>query len=605
MWCGLVIRGQNDEIVSNTKLMKHERDGENVAHQTAWRESARKCEKAAPQTHNTLSKEGPTCLTTTEQEFREAQEHLKHRQTEQALRQSEEMFRALNACSPVGVFVADAEGCLVYVNPRWREIFKLSFMQAVGDGWLKAVHPADRQKVLSSWKTDLTAGRAHDMEYRLQHPDGVIRWIHARALPRHSEDTTNREYVGIVEDITDRKKTLESLRETNEQLQKALQDLKQAQAKMLEQERLRIVGQMASGIAHDFNNALAPILGFCELLRNHADLRRNDAKLCEFLDLMFAAAKDAAETVRRLRELYRNHDPAERTLVNLNRLAQQAVTLTEPRWKQEAAASGITIECDLDLQPVPDILGNESALRETLTNLILNAVDAMPQGGTIRLKTRADNRSVVLEVTDTGVGMSEETVRRCFEPFFTTKGKTGTGLGLATAKAIVQSHGGEITVASQPSKGATFTLRFPLPTHRAHDRDQRAAATFPRGLRVLLVDDEAPARRVYTEFLQQDGHEVVTAKNGPEGLAAAARQAFDLVISDMAMIEMSGEQFATRLQEIAPGTPVILLTGFGDLIKERRQKPDGVAAVLNKPATWQSLRAAVREALAKTAKGKE
>jgi len=399
-------------------------------------------------------------------------------------------------------------------------------------------------------------------------------------------------------DISAEKAAMKSLRETNERLDRALNELKQAQAKVLEQERLRIVGQMASGIAHDFNNALAPILGFCELLCENANLRKNDEKLREFLDLMRAAAKDAAEVVRRLRELYRKReDYTQFGAVNLTKLAQQAVMLTEPRWKAEAAAAGATIRFDLDLQPVPDILGSESALREILTNLILNAVDAMPQGGTIRLRCYADNQLVTVEVSDTGIGMSEEVRQHCFDPFFTTKGEKGTGLGLAMVDAIVRNHGGTIHIVSQPGEGATFTLRFPVANISNITEGNATGKTLRRRLRILLVDDKPMVSRAYSEFLRHEGHTVYEATNGQEGLAAFAAQPFDVVVTDMAMAGMGGQQLVERLQRQAPGTPVVLLTGFGDLIKTQSEKPPGVTVVLGKPATLKELQAAIEEAV--------
>ena len=388
------------------------------------------------------------------------------------------------------------------------------------------------------------------------------------------------------------------------ELDNALDELKRAQSKMLEQERLRIVGQMASGIAHDFNNALAPIVGFTELLLERPEIRQDDAKLTEFLGLMLEAGKDAASVVRRLRELYRKQpDSTELTVVSLNKVAQQAVQLTEPRWRDEANAAGATIHVEINLPSVPGILGCESSLREMLMNLILNAVDALPQGGTIRLKTYTADHSVFVEVSDTGSGMTEEVRQQCFEPFFSTKGPRGTGLGLAMVKGIVHNHGGHTSVASELGKGTTFTLRFPIQALPEKAVPLAKPEVPLLRLRILLVDDEMIVRRVHSELLRRDGHQVEAVDSGPAALAAFARQPFDLVVTDMAMEGMSGEQLAVHIQKLAPGTPIILLTGFGDLIQAREQKVPGVSVVLGKPATLDKLRTAVRKAMQAAPKG--
>ena len=224
--------------------------------------------------------------------------------------------------------------------------------------------------------------------------------------------------------------------------------MKQTQQNIIQQERLRALGQMASGIAHDFNNALTPILGFSELLLKRSEGLDDRDTVERYLRMMNMAAQDAATVVgnSRLREFYRKREEGENFApASLHDLVGQAISLTQPRWKDEAQAKGITIKMETDLQEVPLIIGDESELREALTNLVFNAVDAMPDGGTITLRTRRDGNQVVLEVSDTGTGMTEEVRQRCLDPFFTTKGahtSSRTGMGLAMVYGIVQRHEG-------------------------------------------------------------------------------------------------------------------------------------------------------------------
>jgi len=519
------------------------------------------------------------------------------------LRESESRFRALIEDAPEGIFV-QSDKRFLFLNPvMLRLLGAAKPEELLGTEFIKRIAPEYHDAVRERIRLQRETGQeAPPMDQEYLRLDGSRVSVETTAVAIRFEGRDA--HLVFVRDITERKRAEAALREANEQLEKALADLKRAQSKMIEQARLKVIGQMASGIAHDFNNALSPILGFCELLLENAGMRRNDEKLCEFLQLMFTAGKDAANVVRRLRELYRKQtDRTELVLVNLSKVAQQAVKLTEPRWKEESAADGVMIRVELDLQAVPETAGNDSTLHEALTNLILNAVDAMPQGGTIRVRAYATGPTLFLEVGDTGIGMTEEVQQRCFDPFFSTKGERGTGLGLAMVKGTIHDHDGEIYVTSKPGKGTTFTIRIPI--HAMPGKGSKAAQPerIRRNLRILLVDDEQMVRQVYVAYLQRDGHDVVIAENGPSGLAAFARRPFDLVVTDMAMPGMNGEQLAACIHELSPNAPVIMLTGFGDLMKAREQKPPGIAVVVSKPATLGELRAAVQDALQGASKG--
>jgi signal transduction histidine kinase/CheY-like chemotaxis protein len=383
-------------------------------------------------------------------------------------------------------------------------------------------------------------------------------------------------------------------------------ELHRTQRHIIEQERLNAVGKMASGLAHDFNNALVPISGYAEMLLEHQDILKDQAKATKYLKLIMTGVEDAASVVSRLREFYRKREEGETYRpLSLNQMVEQAVALTRPRWRDEALGSGRTILVEADMRPVPRILGSESELRELLTNLIFNAVDAMPEGGTIRIRTGLREAAsgdaapqVFLEVSDTGTGMTDEVRRRCLEPFFSTKGERGTGLGLPMVFGIVKRHRGTMDIESTVGKGTTFIVLLPADASRTREAPVRAAA--PIGpLRVLVVDDEPIARDVLTEYLTGDGHQVETAANGREGFDKFKAGDFSVVITDRAMPEMGGDQLAAMVKEQAPSTPVVLLTGFGDLMNAAGEKPDGVDLVVKKPIRLSTL----REVLAKMTEG--
>ncbi|MBI4505632.1 MAG: response regulator [Chloroflexi bacterium] len=397
--------------------------------------------------------------------------------------------------------------------------------------------------------------------------------------------------------IREREQAQAALRESNRRLEEALSELQAMHPRLVQQERLRALGEMASGIAHDFNNALSPIVGFTELLlKRPADLADRE-KAIGYLELISTAAQDAAGIVSRLREFSRPREEGEALLpVQVSSLVEQTIALTQPRWRNQASASGITIDIRTEHGDTPPIAGNESELREMLTNLIFNAVDAMPHGGTITLRTRREAARVLLEVQDTGTGMSEEVRRRCLEPFFSTKGEGGSGLGLAQVYGIVERHAGSIDIASALGQGTTFSVR--LPAWAASHTEATGSPTPVGGgggrpLRVLVVDDEPLVRRVVAEYLTSDEHVVETAASGADGLEKLRAGRFDLVITDRSMPEMSGDEVAAAVKALAPHTPVMLLTGFGEVISAAGEKAGAVDDVVGKPVTLSTLREAL------------
>jgi signal transduction histidine kinase len=247
-------------------------------------------------------------------------------------------------------------------------------------------------------------------------------------------------------------------------LEKAVAELRASQQQLVQAERLSALGTMASGIAHDFNNALTLIIGFGEIMLRDAErgrLTKENTIPC--LQDILAAARDASTTVRQLREFSKFGDSSEvHRTVNLNKVIEQAVSFTKPKWEIQSFAEGSQVTAQVDFADIPDVLGDAGQLRDAVVNLIFNAVDAMPQGGTITLRTRAEPKYVIVQVSDTGAGMTEEVRRRCLEPFFTTKGQHGSGLGLAMVFSIVQRHMGNIDITSELGKGTTITLRLPV-----------------------------------------------------------------------------------------------------------------------------------------------
>ena len=404
---------------------------------------------------------------------------------------------------------------------------------------------------------------------------------------------------GSAENLTRRKQAEEDLRETNRELEKALTELKATQQQIIQQERLSAIGQMASGIAHDFNNTLMPILGFSDLLLRNDALLSNKKEARKCLEMLRTAAQDAANVVKRLREFYRPIDADEEfPIVDLAKIVKQAVSLTEPKWRHQAQANGVTIAVSTDFKASPIVLGEESALREILTNLIFNAVDAMPEGGRISLETSVEGERAVVKIRDSGTGMTEAVRQRCLEPFFSTKGERGTGLGLSMVYGIVERHRGKLEVESAIGQGTTFIIRLPLADEMPIAQlAESIVAKSKSSLNVLIVDDEPRIREVVSTYLRCDGHQVATAASGREALEKFRRHPFDLVVLDRVMPEMSGEQTARFLKQLNQNIPIIMLTGFGALIEVTGSEPQAVDVVLNKPITVDALRRTIDKLL--------
>lgn len=391
-------------------------------------------------------------------------------------------------------------------------------------------------------------------------------------------------------------------------LQQAYDDLRQTQQVVLQQERLRALGQMASGVAHDINNAISPITLYTEALLERESTLSADAR--ERLETIQRAIEDVSHTVARLREFYRPREP-ELTLlpVDLTRLLPQVVDLTRTRWSTMPQQHGHVITLHTEVEPkLPPILGVESELREALVNLIFNAVDAMPEGGVLTLRARTTPTtspdvfpSVQVEISDTGVGMDEATQRQCLEPFFTTKGERGTGLGLAMVYGIVQRHGAELELESEVGRGTTFRLLFSIPREAEKEPNPYAIPTsLPSPLRLLIVDDDPLLLKSLQDTLAIDGHHITTANGGQAGVAAfaAAQQQgepFTVVITDLGMPAMDGRQVAAAIKAASPATPVLLLTGWGQRLADEQDIPPHVDRVLSKPPRLRELRAALAE----------
>jgi PAS domain S-box-containing protein len=396
--------------------------------------------------------------------------------------------------------------------------------------------------------------------------------------------------------------TLSALRGRGEELEGILAMIRDITAQremenqMLQSEKLTALGQLAGGIAHDFNNLLQSILGYAQILQRNPG---NPELLRRGLSVIESAATDGAETVRRIQEFARLRPEEPFVTLDLNQVIREAIAITRPRWETRMAERGIKIELALELTGTLLTRGRPAQLGEVMTNLIMNALDAMPTGGSLKISTRAQGPEwVSATVADTGMGIPEAVRRRIFDPFFTTKGEAGTGLGLSVSYSIVKRHGGEIRVESQEGRGTTFTLLLPVGTQIEPTAPFSAEGATRRRGRILLVDDDPKVLAILSETLKEDDHMVTPALGGASGLAVFSRGSHDLVLTNIGMTALNGWELAERVRAADPTVPVAFITGWGLREEDReRARRLGIRACLFKPVKPADLLLAVQEAL--------
>ncbi|MFQ5830131.1 MAG: GAF domain-containing protein [Candidatus Methylomirabilia bacterium] len=462
------------------------------------------------------------------------------------------------------IATSDIHGRLTYLSPTTEEIFGYPPEEMLGRP-MADFYRGGLEEARAVMRRLRAEGRIRNYETASWAKDGRrVEVSMSLSLLRDPTGTVTG-LVGITRDITERK---------------------QIEKELIRSERVWAVGEMAAGVAHNFNNLLAVVLGraqFVLLQMEEQKLQLGDVQ--RNLAVIERAALNGAATVRRLLEFTRDTPRAGVAVtVDVGELLTHTLELARHRWKDEAEAQGREIQVVLEPGPVPPAAGNPAELQEVLLCLILNAIDAMPQGGTLTLSSWAEDGSVCLAVKDTGIGIPEEVQSRIFEPFFTTKGPQATGLGLSASHGIIRRHEGEIVVNSREGHGTTFTIKLPAGAAPAPRVDRTAAIT-PQGgrLRILIIDDEPEVRAIFRDIAEAAGHEVREAESGAEGLETLERQPVDLVCTDLGMPGMAGWQVADRVKARWPELPVALITGWGARVAPEELGAHGVDLLITKP----------------------
>ncbi len=518
---------------------------------------------------------------------------LKHREAKQAIEKSEKRYRKIFELSPEAIVLLDTEARVVQVNERLKDWLGYEPEKVIGmDLWELPYLPEGSKRILSAKFARRMTGHnvaPYELDFVTKQGERRVGLIHATALT----DVSGRIIADLVliSDITERKHNEQALENTNQQLEDALEALRKTQQQVLAQERRKALTTMASGIAHDINNALTPIHGYTMLMLEDPEIMEDKDEAKSYLQNIYKASQNAADSVRRLRKFYRPREEVSFSSVDLNNVISEAVAATRPRWQEETQASGQYVEMETDLGDIPPVCGNEAELHDILTNLIFNAVDAMPQGGRIQIRTSHKNKKVKLEFSDNGVGMSDEVKQKCLDPFYTTK-ESGSGLGLASTQGIIERHNGALTIHSKKGEGTTFRVLLPAagPEQESRDQSARKKQEKAQPLRLLIAEDQKTQRDLLRDILLHDGHEVDLAPSGNEALKQFETEKYDAVITDRAMPGMNGDKLAAEIKKIAPEMPIIMITGFGDIMDAVEEKPEAVDHLLTKPVTMRKLK---------------
>jgi PAS domain S-box-containing protein len=488
------------------------------------------------------------------------------------IKQSEEKYRTVIEGAHDGICVIGMDNRFKYVNRREAELQGVTQEKLIGQDFRDILDEASKQVMNDRF---IQWGKGEKLSTRFElnilRKDGEVRnvEINARVI-KDSNGEVN--YVVFTKDITEKKKMEEQL---------------------LQAEKLRSLAEMASGVAHDFNNALASILGNTQLLL----FTVQDEELKETLKTIEKVAKDSAQTVRRLQDFTRKRVHQELFKVDVNSVIRDSIEITKPKWKDEIQRRGGHIEIVSSLGEVPPVLGNTSELREVMTNVIFNAIEAMPEGGKIQIRTFQKGKEVFIQISDSGMGITDDVRKKIFEPFFTTKPFTNTGLGLSMSYGIIRRFGGEIEVESKVGHGTTFTILLPIGGEEKEEAPLPSSIKKGKKARILVIDDEEFVRSVLSRTLAQVHHQVTLAEDGERGIQLFKEEKFDMVLTDLGMPGMSGWEVCRAIKKISPHTPVGMITGWGAEMNRSKMEEHGLDFFISKPFDFNQILNVVAETI--------
>jgi PAS domain S-box-containing protein len=528
---------------------------------------------------------------------RDIVENQKKMEADKILMESEERFHSLYDNSPVGLYRTTTDGKILLANKALIKMLGFNSFEELlkSDISERGFVPLHQRKTFLDQIEKV--GESEAIEVKFKRFDGKTISIREYAKAIYDIEGNILYYDGTVEDITARKNAEEDLKESHKALEATLAKLKETQRQILQQERMRSLGQLASGICHDINNSLTPIMGYLSLLKDNNELMERNGK---HINMIIKSAKNIARTIGRMKEFYKvkltDEDLVE---ININKIINSTIELTKHKWKNMSESSGAVIDIQLELDPdLPLTRADESELTEALTNLVLNACDAMPKGGILKFITHHESEKIIIQVFDSGEGMDENVLRQCLDPFFTTKGDLGTGLGLAMAYGVIERHKGEMKIESDPVNGTCISIIIPVRKEIVREFNNNAETSFKKPLKILAVENEESINELLKAILESRGHTVVQAFDGQVGLELYLKslddsEGFDVVVTDLGMPILDGATLSQMIKQTNPDIPIILLTGWGTIIN--KEDYPSIDYLLKKPLVKEDLFRAINE----------
>jgi PAS domain S-box-containing protein len=454
------------------------------------------------------------------------------------------------------IYAVDMDGRFKWCNSATLIALGLRREDFIGRQLVDLVYEADRESIDEKLRAALK-GEPQTYEMRYFAGDGQLRYARVDNSPLVVEGRTTG-VLGIARDITEQK-------EERERAARA--------------DKLRALGQLASGVAHDFNNSLAAILGRAQLLRRQT---QDEAQLRN-LEIIQTAAEDAAATVRRIQTFARKSAAKEFEILDVGSLLNDAIEITRTRWQNEAQLRGLEYEVRLNAENGQQTFGSASELREVFVNLIVNAVDAMPNGGNLSISSERSAGRLRLQFADSGTGMPDDVRQKIFDPFFSTKGAHGTGLGLSVSYSIIERHEGSISVVSRIGAGTVFTIDLPAANVKTESADEKPEQIEIPSLSILVIDDEPAVRETLAEMLEVMGHQVMLAESGYQAIQTLSGARCDFVFTDLAMPEMDGWETSREIRKRWPQMNVVLVTGYGTGTVPPAGEANLVNGIIGKP----------------------
>ncbi len=473
---------------------------------------------------------------------------------------------------PHGICILDKKGDVIRLNRAIEKLQGENFPEIISRSPAILFHDPKVFGKLLNRVSESESGQAEKTDVQLMNSMGET-YLADVNLVRLNDPSGSMGYLLVIEDMTRKK---------------AFSD------RIIQSEKLAALGTMAGGVSHDFNNLLMAILGHIQLILTQVQ----DEEIRRRLQNIEKAVYDGSNTVRRLQRFTeREREPkAVASTVDVNEAVKDVIELTKPRWKNFMERSGQMIDLQLDLSGDCLAAINASDLREVITNLLLNAIDAMPEGGTLGFKTICQGEHVVIEISDTGIGMSKEIAEKIFDPFFTTKGIGNSGLGLSVSWSLLGRYGGDIQVRSKQGKGTTFLLKL-VRAEALKVQPGGQAVEGTSSYRLLLVEDDPEILNILRDMLRLKGHRVMAVNDSEKALDIIDSNEFDLVLTDLGMPVVSGWDIAKRVKQKDPKIPVVMITGWGAQFEDEDLTSRGVDLMLAKPLSWDKLLGSIEKML--------